>query len=111
RTMEPVGISGAGAPHEARLTTIDRVEPIPSEYALLKPEITVGRGENNDIVIPHASVSRNHARLVRRDGGFELTDLNSTNGSYVNNQLVQGSAHVGNGGELRFGDIRFTLRF
>ena len=111
RVMAPVTITGAGAPHEARLTTIDKIDSIPSEYALLKPEIAVGRGENNDIVIPHASVSRNHARLARRDGGFELIDLNSTNGSYINNQLVQGSMPIANGAEVRFGDIRFTLRF
>ncbi len=111
RVAAPAPISGTGAPHEARLMALDRVEPIPAEYALLKPEIAVGRGEDNDIVIPHASVSRNHARLIRRDGMFELTDLNSTNGSYVNNQPVQGSTRVGNGSEVRFGDIRFTLRF
>ncbi len=97
-------------PGEARLEALDRLESIPTEYALMKPEIAVGRGENNDIVIPHASVSRNHARLVRRDGFFELTDLNSTNGSYVNDQLVQGSVRVASGSEVRFGDIRFLLR-
>ena len=90
---------------------MDHIEAIPAEYALLKPEITVGRGEDNDIVIPHASVSRNHARLMRRDGVFELADLNSTNGSYVNDQPVHGVTRINNGSELRFGDIRFTLRF
>ena len=104
-------VAGLGGSHEARLTALDRLEAIPSEYALLKPEISVGRGEDNDIVIPHASVSRNHARLLRRDGDFELADLNSTNGSYVDNQPVQGAVRVTNGSEVRFGDVRFTLRF
>jgi hypothetical protein len=94
---------------EPRLETIDRLDSIPAEYTLRKNEISVGRGEDNDIVIPHASVSRNHARLVRRDGLFELTDLNSTNGSYVNNQLVHGSIALSPGSEVRFGDIRFML--
>ena len=109
RAMAPV--TGMGSSHEARLTAVDRIEAIPAEFALLKPEVSVGRGEDNDIVIPHASVSRNHARLLRRDGGFELADLNSTNGSYVDNQPVQGAAPVVNGSEVRFGDIRFTIRF
>ena len=82
---------------------------MPAEYTLLKQEVSLGRGEDNDIVIPHASVSRAHARLARRDGSFVLTDLNSTNGSYVNNQPVQGSVVVSNGSEVRFGDIRFVL--
>jgi hypothetical protein len=100
----------AGSPREARLTALDRIDQIPAEFALLKDEISLGRGEDNDIVIPHPSVSRAHARLVRRDGVWELTDLNSTNGSYVNEQPVHGSARAINGSEVRFGDIRFVLR-
>jgi ABC transport system ATP-binding/permease protein len=49
--------------------------------------------------------------LVRRDGSFVLTDLNSTNGTYVNNRQVQGSAVVTTGSEVRRGDIRFVLHF
>jgi len=109
RVIAPV--MPTGATDSAHLTALDRIDAIPAEYALLKEEITVGRGEDNDIVIPHASVSRNHARLIRRGGAFELTDLNSTNGSYINNQMIQGSMRVANGSEIRFGDIRFMLRF
>jgi pSer/pThr/pTyr-binding forkhead associated (FHA) protein len=62
-------------------------------------------------VIPHASVSRTHARLMKRDGAYELTDLNSTNGSFVDERQVRGSAMVSNGSQLRLGDIRFVLRY
>jgi pSer/pThr/pTyr-binding forkhead associated (FHA) protein len=101
----------AGGVREARLTTIDPMDPIANEYALLKEEVSLGRSEDNDIVIPHASISRAHARLVRRDGAYEVVDLNSTNGSYVNNQPVDGSMMVSSGSEVRFGDIRFDLNF
>src|SRR5208282_3571668 len=77
---------GAGSTQGARLVAVDRIDPVPAEYTLMKDEISIGRGENNDVVIPHASVSRQHARLMRRDGGFELMDLNSTNGSYVDDR-------------------------
>lgn len=96
---------------EARLTAINPVDPVPAEYALFKDEVSLGRGEDNDVVIPHASVSRAHARLTRRNGAFELRDLNSTNGSFVNGQQVRGSVAVANGSEVRFGDISFILRF
>jgi hypothetical protein len=104
-------VANSGMPGEARLTAVEPIDPVPAEYTLLKPEVSLGRGEDNDIVIPHPSVSRSHARLARRDGSFLLTDLNSTNGSYVNNHQVQGSAVVSNGSEVRLGDIRFVLHF
>jgi pSer/pThr/pTyr-binding forkhead associated (FHA) protein len=91
--------------------TVNPVDPLPAEYALLKDEVSLGRGEDNDIVIPHASISRAHARLMRRNGIYELMDLNSTNGSYVNEQPVHGSVTVANGSEVRLGDIKFILRF
>ena len=81
---------------------------MPAEYSLFKDEVSLGRGEDNDVVIPHASVSRAHARLMRRNGVFELMDLNSTNGSYVNEQPVQGSVRVANGNQVRLGDVRLS---
>ncbi|HYR78718.1 MAG TPA: FHA domain-containing protein, partial [Candidatus Dormibacteraeota bacterium] len=101
---------GAGMTQGARLVALDRVEPVPAEYSLMKDEISIGRGEENDVVIPHASVSRQHARLMRRDGGFELMDLNSTNGSYVDDRQIRGSAFLTAGTQVRLGDIRFVLQ-
>jgi len=86
-------------------------DPVPAEYTLLKDELSMGRGEENDIVVPHASISRSHARLLRRNSSYELTDLNSTNGTWVNNQPVHGSVAVGSGAEIRLGDVIFVLRY
>jgi len=101
---------GAGNTQGARLVAVDRIDSVPAEYSLMKDEISIGRGEDNDVVIPHASVSRQHARLMRRDGGFELMDLNSTNGSYVDDRQIRGSAFLSSGSHLRLGDIRFVLQ-
>jgi len=109
--VRPAPRPRSGAVTEARLTTVHPIDPLPAEYALLKDEISLGRGEDNDVVIPHASISRAHARLMRRNGTYELMDLNSTNGSYVNEQPVHGSTVVANGSEVRLGDIKFILRF
>jgi pSer/pThr/pTyr-binding forkhead associated (FHA) protein len=95
----------------ARLTTVNPVDPVPPEYSLFKDEVTVGRGEENDIVIPHASVSRAHARLMKRNGAYELMDLNSTNGTFIDDRRLNGSQALGNGSRLRFGDVQFILRF
>jgi len=103
----PVASTGGAA----RLMTVNPVDPVPSEYSLFKDEVTVGRGEDNDVVIPHASVSRAHARLMKRNGAYELMDLNSTNGTYVDDRRLTGSQSLPNGSRLRFGDVQFILRF
>ncbi len=94
-SVRPPPPTRPGAITEARLTTVNPIDPVPAEYALLKDEISLGRGEDNDVVIPDASISRAHARLMRRDGAYELTDLNSTNGSYVNDATGNGSVPPG----------------
>jgi hypothetical protein len=118
--VRPASVSGnvrppppvrSGAVTEARLTAVNPIDPVPAEYTLLKDEMSLGRGEDNDVVIPHASISRAHARLTRRGGTYELMDLNSTNGSYVNDHPVHGSVSVASGSEVRLGDIKFVLRF
>ena len=107
----PPPSSSPMAAHEARLSLLEAIDPVPAEYSLFKDEVSLGRGEDNDVVIPHASVSRAHARLMRRNGVFELTDLNSTNGTYVNEQPVHGSVSVSSGNQVRLGDVRFVLRY
>ncbi|HLK85804.1 MAG TPA: FHA domain-containing protein [Candidatus Binataceae bacterium] len=107
----PPASSAPLGPNEARLSLVEAIDPVPAEYSLFKDEVSLGRGEDNDVVIPHASVSRAHARLMRRNGVFELTDLNSTNGTYVNEQPVHGATRVSSGNQVRFGDVRFVLRY
>jgi len=51
-----------------------------------KPEVTIGRVQGNDIVLPKGNVSKRHARIVLKDGKFIIVDLKSTNGTYVNGE-------------------------
>lgn len=51
-------------------------------------EITIGRNNDNDLVIESNKVSRKHARLLYHDGNFELEDLKSTGGTYLNGQKI-----------------------
>ena len=53
-----------------------------------KNEINVGRVQGNDLMLPKGNVSKHHARLLFRDGRFIVTDLKSTNGTYVNGRKI-----------------------
>jgi pSer/pThr/pTyr-binding forkhead associated (FHA) protein len=71
------------------LRLIMRRGPTPGAvFELREDEITIGRGSKNDIIIRDNEVSREHARLVRHGDSYELVDLNSSNGTFINGQRV-----------------------
>jgi pSer/pThr/pTyr-binding forkhead associated (FHA) protein len=53
-----------------------------------KSNVTIGRHPTNDIVINNRLVSAHHAQITQTKNGLQLIDLNSTNGTYVNNDKV-----------------------
>ncbi len=58
-------------------------------------ELTIGKLPDNDIVINNAMVSRHHAKIVMdKSGHFEIVDLNSKNGTFVNGRKVRGTMMV-----------------
>lgn len=60
-----------------------------TEYAIAGPLVRLGRGEENDIVLPDGNASRNHAELVRdASGRYVVRDLGSRNGIFVNRKKV-----------------------
>jgi hypothetical protein len=66
-------------------------------------EITLGR-ENATVVLDDPEVSRRHAVIRPRDGGLEVEDLASTNGTYVNGQRISVPTPLTPGDQLRLGD-------
>src|SRR5712672_119671 len=57
-------------------------------YPLAGKTVTLGRGDACDVRISDQSVSRTHARVAAADIGYEVTDLQSTNGTFVNDAVV-----------------------
>jgi eukaryotic-like serine/threonine-protein kinase len=64
--------------------------------------VMVGRDRSCSIVLSHPAVSRRHARLTLSNGSFVLEDLQSANGTYVNNSRVE-RANLKSGDVIRFG--------
>ncbi len=69
------------------------------------PVVNIGRAEYNDVVIAEDSVSGSHAKLQRREGVWVLTDNESTNGTWVDGERVQGEVLLVPGSVVRFGEI------
>jgi pSer/pThr/pTyr-binding forkhead associated (FHA) protein len=70
---------------------------------------TIGRTTGADFILDHALVSRLHCRLAANDDGLEVHDLESTNGTYVNDKRVT-RARIKNGDRLRLGRVELTLK-
>lgn len=76
-------------------------------YAFEKPVISVGRDPGADVYVDNPGVSRDHFRLERITGGqYQIVDLGSANGTFVNDQMVN-TAIIHNNDVVRFG--KYTL--
>ena len=74
--------------------------PTPGKTFPLEGDVlTIGREASNQIAINDAEISRKHSQLVLQGGKYVLTDLGSTNGTFVNGQRVTGQ-HVLQPGEV-----------
>lgn len=78
------------------------------QYQLLGKEITIGRELSNDITIEDKQASRLHAVISRDGSNYFIKDLNSQNGTLVNNKTVTFS-ELSNGDEIRVGDTHFLF--
>jgi hypothetical protein len=80
-----------------------------ASFPLTKDSYTLGRHKNNDIVISDPKVSSFHARIDRTTTGFQLVDLKSRNGCYVNAKKIE-TQILKTGDEVRLGPAKLTYR-
>ena len=86
--------------------------PNSEEVVPMADTITMGREANNDVMVPEASVSRNHAQIFKTEEGFRLRDLGSTNGTFVNNTRITTEEYLlYDGDRIRLGAGEVTLVF
>jgi len=77
-------------------------------YDIGANECTLGRDQGNTIQLPYQLVSRRHARLVREGDTWYAEDLNSRNGTFVNDEKADRTA-LALGDEVRVGEVLFTF--
>lgn len=79
------------------------------ELPLVRRKTTVGSDLGNYFVLPEKTVSRRHAVIRRRIRGYDLIDLESTNGTYLNGKRVTIPVRLKRGDEVRFGQAAFVF--
>lgn len=76
----------------------------------LDGNLQIGRAEACQIRLEDTYISSFHARIFRRDDGWYVEDLGSTNGTYLNQRRVTSPAELGAGDRLKVGKVTLELR-
>ena len=85
-------------------------DPTGHEHLLRGDVTTIGRAVECDIVITSKRISREHARLVREGRRVMLEDLDSTNGTFLNQERILEPMELRDGDAIAVGDVKFTFR-
>ncbi len=111
-----------GVPHRFKVDTPLPTPPVPAirplasllvrsgamkgeRLSVRSPVVNLGRADFNELRIPDASVSTSHAKLQLREGVWVVSDLGSTNGTFVDGERVTEEVAVPPGATLRLGDV------
>ena len=118
RSVRAEGRFAGGAAPAGKSRRSDRDLPGPLRLLPITPDVphatlrssmvTVGRAEDNDLVLGDPEVSRHHARLEPDGQGWRAVDLGSTNGTWVNGVRLN-AATIAVGDEVAFGGVRYTV--
>ena len=103
--------SATAPPHiarEARLVVERAPGHAPGMIYDIGDGAVLGRGDAAEIRLEDPFASSRHAQLILQAGTVVLEDLGSTNGTYLNEELLQGPAPLHNGDRVRIGDSEFT---
>lgn len=94
------------------LKLINMKEDVPfnikDEY-FINREIMIGRDSSNGVVLKDPFVSKKHCRIFLKDGEHHIEDLNSSNGTYVNNNRITGMSRIYHGDRVKIGQVEFLF--
>jgi len=99
-------LSSPAIPNMA-LAVLDRPEE--QRVSFNSPEILIGRSQNTDFSVSDDTVSARHARLSFHHNQWWVEDLNSTNGTFLNDEPIRVPTVIVTGDELRCGQVNFLI--
>ena len=72
-------------------------------------DLLVGRHQDADILVQSAEVSRKHAVFLLKDGALWVQDLNSSNGTFVNDKKIEADTLLKEGDIVQFASVKFSI--
>ncbi len=81
------------------------------EMILSHTETEIGKASHNRLMLNEATVSSTHAIVIARNGGFNIADLGSANGTFINGRKLGNEAHtLQHGDKIQLGQVVLTFR-
>lgn len=80
-----------------------------TRYGIRGETVTVGRHPKSDVFLDDITVSRRHVELARSLTGYDIKDVGSLNGTYVNGVRIDGSEPLTNGDEVQVGKFKMLF--
>jgi DNA-binding winged helix-turn-helix (wHTH) protein len=116
RTVHAFGYAFAAEVKESSGKAGDTAHPVGwlrhgrEEFAIFSAGAVIGRAPQVDIRLDSPRVSRHHARVTCGAGGIAIEDLGSRNGTFVNDERIEGPTPLDSGATLRIGGFRLVVR-
>ncbi|HVA70221.1 MAG TPA: FHA domain-containing protein [Acidimicrobiales bacterium] len=106
-------VDDAAKSRRRRRTTLalEFIEPAErsGERVDVETGVTIGRSGECDLSLQDSFLSSRHARVANDEGDLSIEDLGSTNGTYVNQELVRGRVHLERGDVVQVGGVLFEV--
>jgi hypothetical protein len=94
---------------EPAVLVVTRGPDVGSRISLGGTRMTAGRHPDSDLFLDDVTVSRRHAEIVRSPGGYEIVDVGSLNGTYVNRRRIERAA-LRPGDEVQIGKFKLVFQ-
>jgi hypothetical protein len=107
----PVDATRREKRRKSKMLGLEFIEPLDhaGERIEVDTDVVIGRGGDCDLTIVDTYLSSRHARVSRDDGDLTIEDLGSTNGTYVNQELVNGRMFLERGDIVQVGGVLFEV--
>jgi pSer/pThr/pTyr-binding forkhead associated (FHA) protein len=117
RVLRLASVQARPADYEPRsrrrrgILALEFIEPLDREGERVDVNVgvTIGRSDACDLRLEDTYLSSRHARIANDDGDLSIEDLGSTNGTYVNQELVKGRVHLERGDVVQVGGVLFEV--
>ncbi len=105
-------INPVSADDSAYLKLINRMDSLPykiKEHYSIHGKLTLGRANDNNIYIKDPFVSKRHMKVTEDEGEYYLEDLNSANGTFLNEERILDVVKLESGDVIKVGNVEFLF--